>query len=112
MRIKNSRLFYYYQGVKPYTIIKLLEAEKMQASKWGVAKFLKKICETGTIAHWVMSGRPSEIMAKIKSLVEHQMQVDDETTAIQLHRLLTEKGYNLCCRTILRCRTSTFRGSS
>ena len=80
-----------------------------------MAKFLKKLRETGTIARQVGSGRPSKITTEIKSLVEHQMRVDDETSAIQLHRLLTEKGYNLSRRTILRCRTSlvwTFRGSS
>ena len=39
----------------------------------------------------------------------------DETVAFQLHRLLTEKGYNLTRPTILRCRMElgwTFSGSS
>ena len=43
------------------------------------------------------------------------MQHDDETTAMQLHRLLTDHGYSISLRTILRCRTSlgwTFRGSA
>ena len=61
------------------------------------------------------SGRPSKITAEIKAIVEAQMRVDDETTAFQLHRLLTEKGYSITIRTILRCRTAlgwTFRGSA
>ena len=43
------------------------------------------------------------------------MNADDETTAHQLHVLLTSKGYNLSLATILRCRSTlgwTFRGSS
>ena len=43
------------------------------------------------------------------------MRSDDETTAYQLHRMLTEKGYSISLRTILRCRTAlgwTFRGSA
>ena len=43
------------------------------------------------------------------------MQLDDETTAIQLHQLLISRGYNISKRTVLCCRTSlgwTFRGSA
>ena len=43
------------------------------------------------------------------------MERNDETTAYQLHQLLTEKGHNISLRTILRCRTNlgwTFRGSA
>ena len=76
----------------------------MKASRWGVAKFLKRFREDGTILQRVGSGRPSKVTAEIKAIVE-QMRLDDETTAFQLHRLLTEKGYNLTRRTVLRCRT-------
>ena len=54
-------------------------------------------------------------MAEIKRIIEDQMRVDDETTAYQLHWLLTEKGYSITLRTVLRCRTAlgwTFRGSA
>ena len=43
------------------------------------------------------------------------MKLDDETTAQQLHALLTSKGYALSLNMILRCRSSlgwTFRGSA
>ena len=43
------------------------------------------------------------------------MQLDDETTAIQLQKLLVEKGHPLSLRTILRSREKlgwTFRGSA
>ena len=80
-----------------------------------IAKFIKRFREDGTIVRRVGSGRPSKITAEIKAIVDEQMKRDDETTAFQLHRLLTEKGYNLTRRTVLRCRTElgwTFRGSS
>ena len=44
----------------------------------------------------VGSGRPSEVT------VEEQMQLDDETTAVQLHCILIEKGYTISLRTMLR----------
>ena len=43
------------------------------------------------------------------------MELDDETTAHQLHCLLEKKGYVISLATILRCRISlgwTFRGSA
>ena len=48
-------------------------------------------------------------------IVEEQMQFDDETSTVQLHHLLNDRGYSILLRTILRCRTSlgwTFRGSA
>ena len=48
-------------------------------------------------------------------MVEEQIRLDDETTAHQLHKILTSKGYSISLSTILRCRTSlgwTFRGSA
>ena len=46
------------------------------------------------------------VTSEIKQVVEEQMQQNDETTAVQLHRILTDKGYRISLRTILRCRTS------
>ena len=112
---KQRILYHHFRGFKPPTIVKLLQEEKMQASKWGVAKFLKRYLQDGTILRRVGSGRPSKITAEVKAIVEEQMRLDDGTTAFQLHRLLNEKGYDLTRRTILRCRTQlgwTFRGSS
>ena len=112
---KQRILYHHFRGFRPPTIVKLLQEENMRASRWGIAKFLKRFCKDGTILRRVGSGRPSKITAEVKAIVEEQMRLDDETTAFQLHRLLTEKGHNLTRRTILRCRTQlgwTFRGSS
>jgi len=69
----------------------------------------------GTIARQAGSGRKTVITEEIRRIVEEQMRKDDETTASQLHVLLTGMGYTFNLRTILRCRTAlgwTFRGSA
>lgn len=103
------------QGYKPPTISRILEEEGMKASRRGIAYFLKRYTETGTIARLPGSGRPSVVTEEIKAIVEQQMRDDDETTAHQLHSLLNNKGYGLSIRTVLRCRSAlgwTFHGSS
>jgi len=113
---KQQRILVHYsRGYKAPTIAKLLLQENLRASRVGIAKFLKKFEETGCIQRCPGAGRPSKISTEIKRIVEEQMQVDDETTATQLHRLLQQRGYNLSLRTVLRCRTLlgwTFRGSA
>ena len=55
------------------------------------------------------------ITPEIKTFVEEEMREDDETTAEQLHSLLTLRGFRISKKTILRCRTDlswTFRGSA
>ena len=64
------------------TIAKLLHNEGLPCSRVGVAKFIKKFEETGTITRCVGSGRPSKVTAEIKQIVEDQMRLDDETTAV------------------------------
>lgn len=114
---KKQRILYYnLQGFKVPTIAKLLQEEGMSAcSRRGIAKFLKRYRETGTIARRPGSGPPSKITAEVKRIVEERMRADDETTAVQLHAHLNSLGYSLSLATILRCRSAlgwTFRGSS
>ena len=52
---------------------------------------------------------------EVRYLVEQQMRLDDETTAHLLHSLLSDNGFSLSLKTILRCRTTLgwkFHGSS
>ena len=108
-------MYYYQQGYRAPTICLLLQKEQLSVSCVGIAKFLTKYEETGSIARTPGSGRPSKITAEIKALVEAKMQEDDETTALQLHALLVSRGYQISKKTILRCRTAlgwTFRGSA
>ena len=97
------------------TIAKILEAEGIKVSRRGILKFIKRYQSSGTIRRLKGSGRISKITEEIRALVEEKMRADDETTAVQLHKLLSDKGYAISLRTVLRCRVSlgwTFRGSS
>jgi len=108
-------LVHYGNGYKAPTISKLLREEGVRCSRVGIAKFIQKFQDTGNINRRVGSSRPSKITSEIKQIVEDQMRRDDETTAVQLHRILTDKGYHISLRTVLRCRTTlgwTFRGSA
>ena len=115
-KYKQQRIVYFhFQGKKPPEIEKLLAKEGMKASRVGIYKFLKKYKETGTVQRQIGSGRPTKITAEIKALVEQQMRSDDETTAHQLHQLISREGRKVSLRTVLRCWISlgwTFRGSS
>ena len=112
---KKQRILHFASlGLKPLTITKELEKDKLKCSRVGIYKFLKHYRAMGSIGRRVGLGRPSKVTAEIKQIVE-QMRLDDKTTAHQLHRLLIEKGYLISLRTILRCRTAlgwTFRGSA
>ena len=113
---KKQRILHFYsKGYKAPTIQKFLASENLVCSRVGIAKFIKVFLRTGSICRQPGSGRPSKVTREVKDLVEQQMRLDDETTAYQLHQLLTNAGYSISLRTILRCRTSlgwTFRGSA
>ena len=113
---KKQRILHFYsQGFKAPTIAKLLSRENLYCSRMGVMKFLKHYEETGSIGRRPGSGRPSKVTEEIKEFVNEQMRRDDETTAYQLHQMLTQRGYTISLRTILCCRTTlgwTFRGSA
>lgn len=83
------------KGYKPPTISNILRQEGMNTSRRGIAKFLKWYQSTGTIARRPGSGWSTKVTEEVKKVVEEQMQLDDETTAYQLHNLLTSKGYGL-----------------
>ena len=113
---KKQRILYLHRkGFRPPTIKKILEKEGLKSTRTGIYKLLERFNNTGCITRQPGSGRPSKVTEEIKKIVEEQMRQDDETTAHQLHHLLTSKGYNLSIDTILRCRSSlgwTFRGSA
>ena len=89
---KRQRIVHYHlQGHKTPTIAKLLVGDECKASCVGIAKFLEKYRETECIGRRIGSGRPSKIMAEIKAVVDRQMKLDDETSVMQLHAMLTNK---------------------
>ena len=77
-------------------------------------KFIKRFVKSGSIQCKSGSGKPTKITDDVMRLVDEQMEPDDETTAHQLHALLTQNGVTLSLSTILRSCTKlgwTFRGS-
>ena len=93
----------------------MLREEGLIANQIVIRKFLQKHRETNNIERRPGSGRPTEMTAAVKALVEWQMRDDHETIAVQLHALLLRHGYTMTLKTVLRCRTAlgqTFRGSA
>lgn len=112
---KQRILFHYYRGLRSTSIAAKLAKEGGKVSVVGVWKFIRRYEETGSIARKPGSGRPTVITPEIEAIVEQQMMLDDETTAIQLHRILAASGHTISLRTILHSRTKlgwTFRGSA
>lgn len=112
---KQRILSYWFQGQKAASIALKLKDEGIIVSRVGVWKFVKRYQLNGTIHRRPGSGRPSKITADVLRIVDAKMAEDDETTAVQLQKLLAEKGHQLSLHTILRSRTRlgwTFRGSA
>ena len=86
---KKQRILYYHSlGMKAPSIAERLREERLSCTRVGVAKFLQRFKESGSLSRRPGSGRPSRVTAEIRQIVEEQMQKDDETTAHQLHHLL------------------------
>ena len=112
---KKRILFFHEQGYRSLRIADFLLQEGISASSRGIAKFIARFEETGSIDRRPGSSRPTKITDEMKRIVEQQMQRDDETTAQQLHSILAGERYSVCLSTILRCRRTlgwTFRGSA
>ena len=112
---KERILFHRSNGHKAPAIQRLIKEEGISVSRVGIWKFLCHYSRTRCLARREGSGRPTKITSQVKLLVEQQMLADDETTAYQLHQLLTNKGIQISIATILRARNElgwTFRGSA
>lgn len=112
---KQRMLHYYSLGYRAPTMATLLKKQQVKANRKGVHKFIRRYRQTGSIARHPGSGPKSNNTCEIMQVVEQQMRLDDETTAMQLHRLLEEKRYSMLLRTVLRCRTPlgwTFHSSA
>lgn len=107
-------LFFSRQGKKSTSIVLLLGKEGIRVTSTGVQNLFKKFKENGSISRRPASGRPSKITNEVLKIVEEQMEADDETTATQLQKILSNHHIYLSLTTILRLRTKlgwTFRGS-
>ena len=113
--VKHRILFYCRLG-KSYADVSLyLSEEEHKASKMGVYKFLKRYQETGTISRRSGSGQASKISPKAKHIIDQQMTKDDESTGMELQKILAEDGIVVSARTALRWRNQlgwTSKGTS
>ena len=92
-----------WEGLKPPTILSILEEEGFKASRQGIGKFLRRLEEDGSTNRRKGSGRRPVVSTAVRNIVEEAMQADDETTVRQLHSSLTnDHGYTLSERTVLR----------
>ena len=113
--LKRRALFFCSQGMSPGVVAIRLGDEGLKASHQGLAKFLKHYDATGSTTRHPGSSRPSKLTPEVLKILEEQMQQDDETTAVQLHAILTVWQYQISITTILRSRNKpgwTFRGST
>ena len=111
---KQRVLFYCYEGLCPSQIQSVLKIEDIFTTRQTVTHFIKRFLETKSICRKEGSGRPSKITDQVLELVEEQMRKDDETTAVQLHSLLTLHGISISLSTIICSHARlgwSFRGS-
>ena len=111
---KQRILYYYRNGLRPSQILSALRVEGIISCRQTVSRFILRFLARGTISRKEGSGRPSVITDRVLQLVEQAMKSDDETTATQLHVLLTSCEIHISFSTILRSRSMlgwTFHGS-
>ena len=83
--LKQRILYHYWKGHRAQTIARILKEESLNASRVGIALFLKKLKETRFIIRTLGLGHPSKASAEIKTIVEEQMCRDNKIPAFQLH---------------------------
>ena len=96
-------------------IARCLQQEDIETSKQAVWRFWQSFLELGRIGRRPGSGRPSKVNGRVMALVEAYMQMNDETTATQLHQYLLRHGIDISLPTVVRSRRRlgwTFRGSA
>ena len=79
----------------------MIHEEGGRPSAAGICKFLWRYEWFSTIARKPGSGRPTKVMPEVTAIVDQQMVADDKTTAVQLQRILEDKGHLISLVTIL-----------
>ena len=103
--MKQRILHHRNQGYRSYSIAEMLKQEGIYTSRKSVWRFIKQYTITGPTEQKSGLGRPTKVTPAILAIVEQKMAEDDETTAVQLHKLLTEKGHSISISTIMRARS-------
>jgi transposase len=82
-------------GHKSPTIAKMLHEENLAASRQGIQKFLKRYESSGAISRKEGTGRKSKVTEDIRRLIDEKMEEDDETSGMQLQKMLLQYGHRL-----------------
>ena len=99
----KQRILVYYRCKKNCTeIARCLAEEGYSVTKVGVAKFLCRYKETGSISRKPGTGRASKVTASIRDTIEKQMEKDGETTGKELVRILKAEGVEASVSSVLR----------
>ena len=103
----KQRILVYYRFKKNCSqIVRCLAEEGHTVSKAGVLKFLRRYRETGTIARAPGTGQASKLTDQLREIIEDQMKKNDETTGLELQKLLKKEveGFDASVSSILRWR--------
>ena len=113
--VKQRILFYRRLGKSFVQITRCLAEEGHATTKVDVCKFIRRYEETGMISRTPGSGKASKFTADAKMIIEEQMEKDDETTGVELQKMLAKNGIQVASSTALRWRTElgwTSKGTS
>ena len=113
--MKQRILFYRHLGKSYIQISYCLSEEGYATTKVGVYKFIKRYEERGIISRVPGSGQTTLLTADAEKIIEEQMSRDDETTGLELQKLLAGSGVQVDTSTALRWRKGlgwTSKGTS
>ena len=91
-------------GLHPAGIFKVLKREGLSVSFPSVARIVKKLQTTGTLANLPRSGRPSKLSTEAKAFIDQQMRKNDEMTSGQIQKKLEKRGITVSSSTVRRSR--------
>ena len=92
------------EGLHPAGIFKILKHEGLSVSFPSVARIVKKLQTTGSLANLPRSGRPSKSSTEAKAFIDQQMRKDDEMTSGQIQKKLKKRGITVSSSTVRRAR--------
>ena len=91
-------------GLHPAGIFKVLQREGLSVSFPSVARIVKKLQTTGSLANLPRSGRPSKLSTEAKAFIDQQMRKNNEMTSGQIQKKLEKRGITVCSSTVRRSR--------
>ena len=108
--VKRRALFFRSSGASASSVALSLQAEGLHATHQGLAKFFRRYELTGTTRRQPGSGRATKLTPEVLYIFEEQMELDGETTAVQLEALLASHHHPLSISTVIRCRIGSWDG--